>query len=302
MLRYCFGHLVSRNQLILHRKAQTAYLTSLEQSDMFSEYVPEKSSPDKENEKSKRGDKKSSTSSRTQSPQAKALKAAIDGLKGLHGKIYGDLPFGKREVGWGKLNADHLDEIFVLFRKILIPLVGLSTIIDIFERVAEKRGWVNVTDDQQSDHDEKVHEQKEKEKKIWNEMMKCLHEPFAVVMTAMDEGLEHAALLLEITEAPKKKDDIEADGVGPRPGNSNFSNHLRDRLKDFYSSRGEALKIWARERGLGQDQFETMKEDSGVDQVEVNDKKHAEDQQQLYLVLYMEFLVGASLRSLDAQV
>jgi hypothetical protein len=230
-----------------------------------------------------------------QTPQTKALKGAIEGLKGLHGKLYGDLPFGKREVGWGKLNADHLDEIFILFRKILIPLVGLATIIDIFERVVEKRGWVNTHNHQQAKDEERLREAKDKEKKLWNEMMKCLHEPFAVVMAAMDEGLEHAALLLELNNAPKNKEaDIEANGLESRPGSLKFSQHLGDRLKDFYSSRGMALRVWAKERGLSQDHFKTIRESPPLSQTGFGDAKHTEDQQQLYLILYMEFLVGPS--------
>jgi len=45
------------------------------------------------------------------------------------------MPFGKRENSLGKLDAKDLDEIFTLFRNILIPLIGMSTITDIFERM-----------------------------------------------------------------------------------------------------------------------------------------------------------------------
>jgi hypothetical protein len=261
---------------------------------MFAEFVADDASTKKDGKKrkSKKADDDSTNPRRMQSPQAKKLKGAIEGLKGLHGKLYGDLPFGKREVAWGKLNADHLDEIFVLFRKILIPLVGLGTIIDIFERIAEKRGWVNDHNHQQSEENEKLRLTKEKEKRIWNEMMKCLHEPFAVVMAAMDEGLEHAALLLEVESALRKEVDIEANGTNPKPGDLKFSEQLKERLSDFYKSRGVALKVWAKERGLSRDHFDNMNEAPADGQSTKGADEHREDQQQLYLVLYMEFLVS----------
>jgi hypothetical protein len=266
---------------------------------MFAEYVADNGPTNKDGKKaiSKKADDANTSPRRVQSPQAKKLKGAIEGLKGLHGKLYGDLPFGKREVAWGKLNADHLDEILVLFRKILIPIIGLGTIIDIFERIAEKRGWINEHNHRQATEgkdEEKLRQTKKKEKRIWNEMMKCLHEPFAIVMAAMDEGLEHAALLLEIESAPKKKADVEANGTNPKPGDPEFSRHLKERLGEFYKSRGAALRVWAKERGLSRDHFDNMNDSSANGQPVKRDEEHREDQQQLYLVLYMEFLVGRS--------
>ena len=86
-------------------KAQTAYLESLETSDMFT------------------GTESDGKSLRpSDSTEAKKLTASITALNGLHGKLYGDLPFAKREIAWGKLDAKDMDEIFVLFRKIMIPL------------------------------------------------------------------------------------------------------------------------------------------------------------------------------------
>jgi hypothetical protein len=71
-----------------------------------------------------------------------------------------------------------------LFRAILVPLIGMSTITDIFERIAERRGWVEVPNskfDRAESWEACGTEAKEKEKKTWNEIMKTLHEPFEVV-------------------------------------------------------------------------------------------------------------------------
>lgn len=102
-------------------KAQTAYLQSLETTNMFSEDEGEivgktNGSPSSTDVPEDKRPKHSET------PEAKALKASIVGLTALHGKLHGDMPFGKREIAWGKLSPDDIDEIFRSFRAILVPL------------------------------------------------------------------------------------------------------------------------------------------------------------------------------------
>ena len=163
-------------------KAQTAYLQSLETSDMFS--TPQAATEESETQNGSKKKAQKARSHPAQNSQSKALKDSLAALTGLHGKLYGDMPFAKREVAWGKLDAKDVDQIFVLFRGILIPMIGMSTITDIFERIAERRGWVNVPGSKFNDIEawEQCHERdKEEEKQTWNEIMKTLHEPFAVV-------------------------------------------------------------------------------------------------------------------------
>jgi hypothetical protein len=267
-------------------KAQRAYLESLETTDMFSCTTS--------------GNKVSKPS---ETPQAKALKAGITGLTELHGKLYGDLPFGKRETAWGKLCAEDMEEIFSRFRAILIPLIGMSTITDIFERVAIRRGWVEPGSNQSSlftnaegstrDNSE---EAKDAEKRIWNEVMKTLHEPFSVVSQAMDEGLEHAGVILELLPSQKKPkaggSDEEERGSDPRPGDKGFADYLEQRLRDFYAERGVTLKAWARARGLSAEKFDENPDTvPDFEATSPDEEHHNQDRQQLYLVLYMEHLL-----------
>ncbi len=109
----------------------------------------------------------------------------------------------------------------------------------------------------------------------------------------MDEGLEHAGLLLELIPKPKKKkgEDVEANGDDPRPGDPNFSQYLDQKILDFYSKRGETLKAWARQKGLSETQFDNIGSPSENDDRPTDDSKHRHDQQQLYLILYLEHLL-----------
>ncbi|TVY38822.1 Uncharacterized protein LSUB1_G004247 [Lachnellula subtilissima] len=283
-------------------KAQTAYLQSLESSDMFADAADEDERAEGNGKKHK-NDKKEKAHPAQTSP-AKDLKGAVSGLLALHGKLYGDLPFAKREIAWGKLCAKDIDEIFALFRDILIPLIGLSTSTDIFERIAERRGWLKSTYARHDkieaweDCDESA---KNEEKRVWNEMMKTLHEPFAVVVGAMDEAMEHVGLVLEFNKSPKKKkgeDDVEAKGTDPRPGDPEFSKFLDQKLKDFYGNRGQTLKAWARNKGLSEEIFDQLNEEPKNNRYTPGDTQHARDQQQLYLILYLEFLLYSAGRAI----
>jgi len=244
-------------------KAQVSYLQSLESTDMF--MGPDASSKDVEGEakSDKNVQKKEKSRHPAETPQSKALKGAVAGLTALHGKLHGDMPFAKRETAWGKLDAKDLDEIFTLFRGILIPVIGMSTISDIFERIAKRRGWVEPqnpgTRDRVESWETLTEAQKQDEKKTWNEVMKTLHEPFSVAVSAMDEGLEHAGLVLELLPKPKvkKEADEESKSTDPRPGDANFSNYIEQKMKTFHSTRGQVLRAWAREKGLSEAQFDS---------------------------------------------
>jgi hypothetical protein len=149
---------------------------------------PDSDSPEANGNESKKAKKDKKKDKKASHPahntQAKALRGSLDALLGLHGKLHGDMPFAKREIAWGKLDAKDLDEIFRLFRSILIPLIGMGTITDIFERIAERRGWVHVPNSKHHEAEKWEacgEDQKEREKASWNAIMKTLHEPFEVV-------------------------------------------------------------------------------------------------------------------------
>lgn len=276
-------------------KAQTTYLQSLEESDMFADSGAENG--DNPGDPSDGSNKSSAGSSHPAlSPEAKALKGAIDALRGLHGKLYGDMPFGKREVAWGKLGAKDIDKIFNLFRNIMIPLLGMSTITDIFVRIGERRGWVKSTGskDRSEQWEHMPFQSKTEEKRLWNEVMKTLHEPFAIVTAVMDQGLEHAALTLELVPRPKKKaaGDVETADAQSKPGDAGFLAYMEQALNDFYKKRGATLKKWAHEKGLSAEQFDASRPipPTGAP-VSGDEAAHRRDQQQLYLILFMENLV-----------
>lgn len=111
-------------------KAHTAYLQSLETEDMFSgakEELVDDTGNIKINDRDNGTDSPKTMVPESQpltaeTAEAKALKSSIAGLTALHGKLHGDMPFGKLEAAWGKLDAHDIEDIFQKFRAILIPL------------------------------------------------------------------------------------------------------------------------------------------------------------------------------------
>ena len=253
-------------------KSQQSYLQSMESKDMLTlvDSSDGKSQPRSENEAGK-------------------LKAILAALNGVHTKVMGDLTFAKREIAYGHLNCKDLDELFKLLRSVFIPCLGLGSVADIVERVIDKRGWRDADNSESS----------AREMEQWNEIMRTLHRPFEQMTEGMSEGLLHVSYALRLAKRPKRKDTQEADAEAqPRivPGDENFGEELDRRLKEFETSRKEALRLWCSQKGLrysdrigGFDNGE-----AGTDGGSMYDvTSSVVNRQQLYLILY----VGSSLAS-----
>ncbi|KAK9233846.1 hypothetical protein V1525DRAFT_415095 [Lipomyces kononenkoae] len=234
---------------------------------------------------------------------AKAMKGALAGLTALHGKLHGDLTFAKREFAYGKLSASDIGEISNLLRKIFIPLLGLGSVVEIFERVADSRGWcyVNASIDEDSENPEIADRrgEVEVEQAEWNEIMKILHAPFEALSDAMSDGLLHASYVLELTMKPKDKNvqqdaqmeetivDFETRGKVRVPGDTNFGEYLEEKTRYFKEQGKASLKEWCGLKGVAfpEDEdgapLERSKDLTGNDQT----------RRQLYLILYVEFLL-----------
>lgn len=309
------------------------YLQGLESDDMFTLEIIEtsagpsgaeaKDKTDKANKKNKKGDKGPKLTKEQKT--AMALRGVISASKDLMGKIYGDIKFAKRDVAFGHLTAKDFGELSNLIRNILIPITGIGVIMDIFQKVGRDAGWDGSGSGPQGDclgldingldQDASV--------KVWQEMMKQLHEPFEILSEALIQGIDHAGILLKFFPMPKdlKKaakeaaavaakakanssqgggsassseqaaaaaavPDVEASAGGElRPGQLGFAEVVNARLATFNARKGEILRVWAREKGLSTD---------GKHWDENNTKlfeKRRNDQAQLYVILYLEKLV-----------
>lgn len=142
---------------------------------------------------------------------------------------------------------------------------------------------------------------------IWRQSVGALIEPAVSIIEATEDGLVHAALQLEIIPRPgsskgfnwlpgtKRTDqtDHEAEGVKFKPGDPEFSRCLEEKLNEFSAGRTAALTAWAESKGLSSAQLEKLQAFGLNDKYEDPVGGHPRrDQQQLYLILYMEQMVS----------
>ncbi|KAJ4290206.1 hypothetical protein N0V90_010421 [Kalmusia sp. IMI 367209] len=267
--------------------AHKGYFKSLESKDMFRQmtYVDEP-----EDGKSAKKE--------TVRPEITAVKSATAGFMQLHGKLNADLPFAKREIAYGRLTPDDFESIFKNLRAVMNPLIGVGSIIDIFERLAELNGWEKDMDT----------DMKHKIVNDWHDLMTFTHEPLQKILDTMDQGLEHITLRMELTKPPKKKKgstdtDAEAMGDMVRPGSKEFAAQFEKQSDDFYAGRDKILRFWLEQKGIkvDEDLFRGLEVQSEFREFHLHksDSKHRK-QRQLFLVLYVIFLLhSVSIAILD---
>jgi hypothetical protein len=270
-------------------QAHKGYIQSLESTDMFESAVTD---PDALDHDLKKKGKKSKDL--TEKSEVAAVKKTIRALTELHGKLHGDLPFAKRECAYGKLGPDHLQEIFKKLRAIMIPTMGLGSLVDIFSRYAEMNHWDAAHRPEQNDP--KSEANKKRAVSEWNEIMTSVHEPFSAIIQAMDNGLEHALLTLELKKLSKKerkaaKEDVEAKGDTIKPGEVGFADYMEGQTERFYQGKELALREWCERKGihLPDDFFKHPSEYTQVegDMAQDDESEYNRNQKQLYLLLFV---------------
>lgn len=281
-------------------KAQVAYLHSMEKPDMFS---PPHERIDNENNGNQHERSRQEASKVSESSETGNLKANIASLGALHGKMHADLAFAKREMAWGKLDASDVSQMLKLLRGVFLPLAGLGTAADIFQRVAAKYGWseANTTSSNDRSSEEQLSQQIKSE---WNEVMKTLRHPFETMTEAMNAGLQHSLYVLELAKMPKDQrrtdtdnttgagEDVEAEAGILKPGDAGYAKHLESQIQTFYDHRKATLAVYCQQRGiqLGANPFENMPEGSPemyIDQNGTDAEARMRDRRRLYLVLYV---------------
>jgi hypothetical protein len=291
--------------------AHALYFESLERDDMFGRTETFDDAREKFSKKGK-----------VYSPEAEAIRGAIRQITDLHAKLHGDLTFAKREVALGKLGPDDLQAIFRHLRQIMIPVVGLSFVVDIFQRLSDYNRWNQPIDANLDAVPESVRERVVHE---WNDIMRAVHDPFATMIQTIDEGLLHTSYVFLLTKPPKRTataktsednpteegKDVEATAQDTAPGEKAFTEHFEKKLGEFRSAKRIALQTWAEEKGikLPPDFFDhpTSPEILESDFLDTSATQKERSRRQLYLFLYvrssqLEILANQANRSLDGAI
>ncbi|GES64700.1 MFS transporter [Aspergillus terreus] len=267
--------------------AHSAYFETLERDDMFGRAETYDSHVEKITKKGK-----------VYSPEAEAIRTAVHKLTELHAKLHADLTFAKREVAYGKLGPDDLQAIFRHLRNVMIPVVGLSFVVDIFQRLSEYNKWNQPIDPTMTDMPDLLRHRAVQE---WNDIMRAVHDPFKDMIQSVDDGLQHASFVLKLAKPPKQKTDadVESSASAPKaPGEKGFATDFERRLKDFKIAKRIALRTWSEDKGieLPKDFFErpTSAAMNIKDVPGESSTMRDRSRRQLYLFLYMEQLLNST--------
>ena len=224
---------------------------------------------------------------RRASGETKILQGCVKALTAVHGKMYGDLAFAKRETALGCLDADDIEEMFKLLRSVMVPLTGINTVVDIFTSMAEQpgrtRGEADIRETEASTSGKKD------EREELSDFLQSLQAPFKALIDIMLQGLDHGAIQLDLI--PKKhrdprpvNKDLEVGSDGSEPGSARFVDHLQSQVNQFYSARGSSYNYWSHDAG-----FSGAKSTSATPERDNASRQIREHklQQQRYLGLYV---------------
>jgi hypothetical protein len=215
-------------------KVNLTYLQSLEEQDMFftrrDTLYPERPK---------------------RSPEAQAIKSTLAGLAALHGKLTIDLTFAKREVAIGRLGPDDLQDIFKQLRRLMLPIIGLSSVIDVFERIAEDRDWNHPAPKKPLEEIDDPNERSRIEAvEDWHAIFKTMREPFIQIVGDIDAGFEHVLITLQLIKSPKRDTDPESEAEHPHPGDKHFQSYHYKRVHEYHSQKRRLLRRWCELRGF----------------------------------------------------
>jgi hypothetical protein len=131
-------------------------------------------------------------------PEREALFATLNGLIALQTEIYNDTVYAKREIAYGKLNGDDLQQLFKAFRAILTPMTGIRTMIEVFDRQASDNSTPQGT---RESVDARAYAKTEL-RLLWSRVISAVHGAFEEIVDVIDEGFEHAAIVLGFLPNP----------------------------------------------------------------------------------------------------
>lgn len=226
--------------------------------------------------------------------RAKALKAVSAGILTLGAKLRDDVVFARRESAYGHFRETDISEIHQLLRRIMIPISGLATIVEISEGMQEDSNAVEPVSELQE-------QEIEEERKEWVEMISSVLVTFENMIQILDNSILHVLILLRFVpeaSAKTKEHDVENEAGPPRPGDVGYGDFLESRMNQFRKTRTEELKSWANERGLNSVFQTRLKNASSVPNISqdgLTNSKAILASRRLHIIMFLEYLLVSSL-------
>lgn len=261
-------------------KSQTAYMESMETIDPVALHQKQVEEYLADPKKAKK------TTNPLQTPAGDAMRTVFFKALDLHTKLNGDITPAKREFAVGKLSSKDICKMWKQLRMIFVPILGLSSSIDIMQRHAEQNHWGS------TDLPPEKAEANKEQIETLHTMMKTLHGPFEEMKEAIGAGFKHILITLELIKAPKKKanDEESQGGKIPQPGSSDFNAYFKTKIDAFHNSKRATLEQWCNKKGIRIpenffDESYNPEENPETDSESVPDRLR----RQLFFALYMEY-------------
>lgn len=164
--------------------------------------------------------------------------------------------------------------------------VAINSIRDIFHRVSERRKRRAY-----EDTPAEIAAERNWERQVWNGIMEQMRTPFQNLTEAVDQGLEHSGICLEILPKPKVSkqsrssgsEDVEAHAERVSPGDQGFGSLVENKVRQIDSQKDEILRTRTRD----EERFAHAPHLTPSDAI-------AGNQTQLYVSLYMQQLMHAA--------
>ena len=215
-------------------------------------------------------------------PEADALRAATTATANSQVKITSEIRYLKREPAWAKLTAKDFVNINKLLRNILLPVLGMESLVEVTDRIEKSGGWASVRAPK-GGHTLTVSEfssLEEHENEQWNWIIEQLRVPVRSLQHVMFEGLDHAMYTLELAKRPKHtaKVDVEATGHHAAIDGKEIAITLEQAIQTFLQQREGPLREWCASKGMDHSSHKDRRRPSEY-------PLHQRHQSQLYLVL-----------------
>lgn len=217
---------------------------------------------------------------------AAAMKENTAAVAKLLGKAKIELSYAKREAAFGKLRPEHYEKLFGLVQQIVLPIIGLSTFMNIMQSVSKRR----IKRDQRMNSVGLLTCVRQLEGNEWDEIVTISSPHYMRLKDYLMDGLAHIAICLELQRRPK---GTHTDSEAMRPGSPNYMKTLEIELYRYQDSRAAAVRDWCaqKEVDLPSDFAETTFATSLSACFSPLDVRKEQNHHQLYLLLYIQYLV-----------
>ncbi len=225
--------------------------------------------------------------------KANALKQNLTVLGELFAKAKLEITFAKKEIGYGKLSPEDYQDIFSRISEVLLPVMGMSTFLDILASVRDRKERRN----RLLESDETLEAVRLLETEEWLEAMAVSRQPFEKAKVSFIQGLTHIGYVLELTPKPKVvKGDVEKDAsADPKPGETGFAEYLEKEVNIYHRNRNHTVREWCEQKGINLPSSfwaDPEAQHSWKDSQSMTESiRQTQNQQELYLILYMEYLM-----------